>query len=602
MTTCPQCNFNIEEGIRFCPRCGANVEAAKKPSADPYIGRKIKDNFLVLELIGQGGMGKVYRAEQISLGKKVCLKILHQNMVGDPDLAKRFHREARAASRLNHPNSINIIDFGTAEDGCLFMAMEYVEGIELGELIENEFPLPAKRIVNILSQVCSALAEAHEHKVVHRDLKPENILIEKRRDGEDFVKVLDFGIAKVLDPQEDEIAAANLTKAGVVCGTPEYMSPEQAKGEPLDSRSDIYSLGVILYQMLTKDIPFHAPTSMGIVTKHLLEPPVPPSRIRPEVPGPLETVCMRALKKDRNRRQSSALEFKAELEQALEAIKIGSPVASKPVPLPAAKKPIAQVDTGQDGVPDSTETPFPTMNGQGRPPIAVKAAPPSSTPPLTAEEPVMVPVKGGKHRMLIFSGMGIAAIILVVVLYFVFAGKKNRALDTGAANDIKNVKTNATASNDNRNSGHVNNGTQQQAGSSGKQGTESKQDLHASNANANISPPGSKSSVHKKKKRHGSRIARTSRIKSAIAYYKKGNELFLQGEIKAAIMNYRKAIKYNKNMANAYKKLGTCYMGQQKMKTAKAYYKKYLRLKPGARDSQQIKNIIQQIEKAESSP
>ena len=253
-------------------------------------------------------MGRVYRARQLVLDKRVVLKVLHQELLSDARTVARFQREARAASRLNHPNSINILDFGVAEDGELFIAMEYVDGHDLHYLLSNEWPLSEPRIIRIVSQVLSALADAHAAGVIHRDLKPENVMVEPRRGGEsDVVKVLDFGIAKIVDTAE---AGPALTRAGFVCGTPEYMSPEQAKGAPLDARSDLYSVGVLLFQLVTRRLPFEADTAVGFATKHLTEPPPPPSRLRPGGCSPeLEQLILQALSKDPAARPQTAEAF-----------------------------------------------------------------------------------------------------------------------------------------------------------------------------------------------------------------------------------------------------------------------------------------------------
>ncbi len=253
-------------------------------------------------------MGRVYRARQLVLDKLVVLKVLHQELLSDARTVARFQREARAASRLNHPNSINILDFGVAEDGELFIAMEYVDGHDLHYLLTNEWPLSEPRIIRIVSQVLSALADAHSAGVIHRDLKPENVMVEPRRGGvSDVVKVLDFGIAKIVDTAE---AGPALTRAGFVCGTPEYMSPEQAKGAPLDPRSDLYSVGVLLFQLVTRRLPFEADTAIGYATKHLSEPPPPPSRLRPGGCSPeMEQLILRALSKDPKARPQTAEEF-----------------------------------------------------------------------------------------------------------------------------------------------------------------------------------------------------------------------------------------------------------------------------------------------------
>jgi serine/threonine protein kinase len=286
------------------------------PPADPLVGRTLDGKFLIEKLIGIGGMGRVYKATQLSLDKQVCVKVLHRTMMGDPTLTGRFKREARAASRLNHPNSVTVIDFGqAAEDGSLYLAMEYIPGNDLAKVIREERPFSEQRIVNIMDQVLSALADAHAAGIVHRDLKPENIMVTDLLGTKDFVKVLDFGIAKV---QESAAADPGLTQVGMVCGTPEYMSPEQARGEALDARCDLYAAGVILYQMVTGRPPFSAPTAMAIVTKHLTEPVVPPSTIEGvRVSSALEAVILKAMSKDPKGRQPSALALQQELNAVL---------------------------------------------------------------------------------------------------------------------------------------------------------------------------------------------------------------------------------------------------------------------------------------------
>lgn len=214
---------------------------------DDYIGKTIGTKYRVEQLIGEGGMGRVYKATQLALDKPVVLKVLRQALLSDERTVARFQREAKAASRLNHPNSISVLDYGRAEDGALYIAMEYVQGKDLHHILSREWPLPEARVIRIMAQVLSALADAHSASVIHRDLKPENIMVEQRRGETDFVKVLDFGIAKIVDSTGDEGPA--LTRAGFVCGTPEYMSPEQARGAQLDHRSDLYAVGVILYQL-----------------------------------------------------------------------------------------------------------------------------------------------------------------------------------------------------------------------------------------------------------------------------------------------------------------------------------------------------------------
>jgi len=288
---------------------------------DSLIGRTIAGKFAIEAHIGSGAMGQVYRARQIALEKTVALKVLHQDLAGDETFAARFHREAMAASRLDHPNSMRVIDFGTEPDGMLYIAMEFLDGRDLHRIIYDESPLPEARIVDILTQALAALVVAHDMGVVHRDLKPENIMILDGRDDEgnriDLVKVCDFGIAKISGKTLGGVASdptrGPLTTQGLVVGTPEYMSPEQGKGDKLDARSDLYSVGVMLFQLLTGQLPFQAETALGLVFKQVNDAPPRPTSLRHDIDPYLESVCLKALAKRPEDRFQSAREMRAAL-------------------------------------------------------------------------------------------------------------------------------------------------------------------------------------------------------------------------------------------------------------------------------------------------
>jgi serine/threonine-protein kinase len=309
---------------------------------DPFPGRLIAGNFRIERLIGQGAMGNVYKAEQLSLGKAVAVKVLHAHLMEDERLVGRFKREAKSASKLNHPNSIQIIDSGQDKDGTLYIAMELLDGHDLAQVIRDEFPISLPRVVRIMTQVMSALDEAHAQGVIHRDLKPSNIMLIERRGEKDFVKVCDFGIAKATSADgKDDDRQQMLTIQGLVCGTPEYMSPEQARAEVLDGRADLYSAAIILYQLVTGDIPFRADSPMGIVSRHLAETAMRPSERRPDLPIPkaIDDLVMRGMEKDRQRRYATAIDFRA----ALEAIVSPTPGQFTPFPpgVPQASIPTA---------------------------------------------------------------------------------------------------------------------------------------------------------------------------------------------------------------------------------------------------------------------
>jgi serine/threonine protein kinase len=295
---CPQCGQGCDEAHKFCPLCGFPISQATAGSAaveDPFINRTLPGGYVILDLVGIGGMGRVYRAEQRTLGRTVAVKVIHPHLLGDESAAARFIAEARAASRLNHPHSVGVIDFGKTEDGHLYLVMEFLRGRDLASVAYEEGPLPIRRIVSILRQALEALAEAHHYGIIHRDLKPENIVLEPLRSGGDFVKVVDFGLAKIVEGPR----LTAITSPGVICGTPDYMSPEQGRGGVVDPRSDLYAVGVILFQMLTGRLPFEADTATQVVLMHLSIPAPDPRQVAPErnVPDELAKVVAKALAK-----------------------------------------------------------------------------------------------------------------------------------------------------------------------------------------------------------------------------------------------------------------------------------------------------------------
>jgi serine/threonine protein kinase/tetratricopeptide (TPR) repeat protein len=309
---CPQCNAECPDQHRFCPACGFPIGALRTQVGDPLIGRKLGGAYVVLEHVGSGGMGKVYRGEQVALGKTVAVKVIHQHLIADENATARFYTEARASSRLNHPNSVSVIDFGRTDEGLLYLVMEFLRGKDLSHILWEEGPLPAPRAVDIVRQVLAALAEGHELGIIHRDIKPENVIIERLRTGGDSVKVVDFGLAKV---RAD--VAPSVTMPGIVCGTPDYMAPEQGRGDPPDTRSDLYAAGVMLYQVLTGRLPYEADSPTQVVLLHMTEPIPDPRAINPTIPESLAKVVFRAMEKDANKRYQNALEFAEALQVAL---------------------------------------------------------------------------------------------------------------------------------------------------------------------------------------------------------------------------------------------------------------------------------------------
>jgi serine/threonine-protein kinase len=346
---------------------------------DPLIGRTFAGKYTLETMLGQGAMGAVYRARQIDLDKTVAIKVLHRELAADATVVERFRREAKAASRLEHPNSIRVFDFGREPDGVLYLAMEYLAGQSLLGVMQEAGRLPPQAVVHVLSQVLSALSVAHELGIFHRDLKPENIMIVEGRgqDGEltEIVKVCDFGIAKILEPDAPQGSSASPRKGtttGIVVGTPDYMSPEQARGQRVDGRSDLYSVGVILYELLAGQVPFQGQTPLDVVVKHVSEPPAPPSSVQAGVDSRLEAVCLKALEKQAADRFPDARAMRQALREAVVVEARGSDAAPRVLTLgrlsvetPAAKAAREETPTFDAGLVHRSD-PVPSPRRSGR--------------------------------------------------------------------------------------------------------------------------------------------------------------------------------------------------------------------------------------------
>ncbi|MBI4508150.1 MAG: protein kinase, partial [Deltaproteobacteria bacterium] len=278
-------------------------------------GQLIDGRYRIRSLIGEGGMGRVYEAEHVEIGKRVALKILHPAFSRTPDVVARFRREARAASKIGHPNIVDVTDSGTTADGSVYFVMEFLEGVELAAVIAREGALEIQRALHIASQMCRALAAAHNAGIIHRDLKPENVFLVVREGTPDFVKVLDFGIAKSAELEEQR--NERLTHPGMAMGTPEYMAPEQAAGKPADARSDVYAVGAIVYEMLTGAPPYQGENFMEILTKKATREPTPPGELRKDLPEIVEKLVLRSLARSPEDRPPSMEAFEYELTKCL---------------------------------------------------------------------------------------------------------------------------------------------------------------------------------------------------------------------------------------------------------------------------------------------
>ena len=298
-----------EERVPF-PENEAGSGQTLAQQRESYVGITIDNRYQVESVLGEGGMGVVYQCRHTIIGKRVALKLLRADLARDPEVTERFLNEARAASSIGNAHIIDISDFGHFEDGSTYLVMELLSGKTLSALLEAQQPLALPQLLHIALQLADGLSAAHEANIVHRDLKPENVFLITRGGEKDFVKILDFGIAKV-----STASTGRLTRAGTVFGTPHYMSPEQASGAPVDHRGDIYALGVILHEMATGRVPFDAEDFMGILSQHMYKPPVPMRNFAPtaEIPAGLEAIVLKCMSKRPEMRYQTMQELAADL-------------------------------------------------------------------------------------------------------------------------------------------------------------------------------------------------------------------------------------------------------------------------------------------------
>lgn len=324
MLRCPTCGSKYPSDVQFCPADQSALQADATVGgdivSDPLIGFVLDEKYRIEHLLGIGGMGTVYRARHLLIDRAVAVKVLNQRLVEDEASRIRFQREAKAAGRLQHLNAVAVTDFGQSAEGYVYIVMELLEGRTLREILAKEAPLEIARAVSLMLQASAAVAAAHEAGVIHRDLKPANIFVTQSADAPSIVKVLDFGIAKLAAETLDDDEPNTLTQIGVMIGTPRYMSPEQCNGLELTPASDVYSLGVILYEILTGMVPFSGSSPLAIAVKHASEFPRPPREIVASIPEELEKLVLRALEKDAQDRPANAGEFRSELLRLTEKL------------------------------------------------------------------------------------------------------------------------------------------------------------------------------------------------------------------------------------------------------------------------------------------
>ena len=348
--SCPQCGQEYGDTTTLCPSDGAVLE---KDTVDGLVGQTLADKYRVEELINQGGMGAVYRGTHILMDKTVAIKVLHPALAADEKIVARFSREARAASRISHPHALNVTDFGESSNGVVFLVMEYLNGRTLKEVIASDSPLPLPRVVEIMRQVTGALEAAHHEGVVHRDLKSDNIMLMDAGNGADWAKVLDFGIAKIQEPMGQDPA---LTSPNLIIGTPQYMSPEQcSQASEIDARTDIYSLGIILYEMLAGHVPFTGESPTAIMMKHLQDAPPSILEERKDLPAAVGRVMARALAKRPEDRFQNVTELGDALAQS------------------ALNETVSASNTAEAGAPERSTNRIVVPTGQNQPPRATNS-------------------------------------------------------------------------------------------------------------------------------------------------------------------------------------------------------------------------------------
>ncbi len=387
MKTCTVCGAQWSDDTKFCPNDGTTLRAATG-GAD-LIGSVVADRYHIEEKLGEGGMGAVYLGTHVKMGRRSAIKVMAESMANDAEAIARFNREAANAARINHANVCAIYDFGETAEGLIYLAMEFIEGDSLSDVLRREGRVSAPRAAQILRQTADALQAAHDLGIVHRDLKPDNIMLARARDDTDIVKVVDFGIAKAMTGEEGQ----KVTKTGLVVGTPEYMSPEQLSGDVLDGRSDIYSLALVFYRMLSGELPFAADSAQELMIKRLTDEPIPLNKAHPgaDYPPRLQQVMDRALARMPGDRYTSAVAF---ARDALDAVG-GAPST-------ASAKRIETATQLMDGTASATTARLPKTR--------VSKSPVATTPPTPA--PIPSPVASRKRR----PAAAIAAAAAVVVI------------------------------------------------------------------------------------------------------------------------------------------------------------------------------------------
>ncbi len=394
MKICPQCGAQYEMDRRFCSLDGAVLQTDGAAAGDEMIGTIIADRYSIVQKLGEGGWGRVYLAEHLRMRRKSAIKIMNPWLAHDTDAIARFNREAANAAQIAHPNVAAIYDFGEAAGGVVYLSMEYVDGESVAQLMSREGSLAAERVAGITRQIADGLEAAHELGIIHRDLKPDNILIGKSRSGGDRVKLVDFGIAKAMNANEQHV-----TRTGLIIGTPEYMSPEQLSGDPLDARSDQYSLGIVVFSMLTGYLPFPRVTTKETLIARLTRPPLQLAEVRPESAwsAALQHVLNRALAPDPGQRYPDVRSFATAVADAI--VPGGLPAIAVPT-TPPSREP-------------TMTSPVPMFGAPSPPPVAPVITPEPTPPAAAGPPPTAAQPRSSSLHLRWYAG---AAVVLIAVV------------------------------------------------------------------------------------------------------------------------------------------------------------------------------------------
>jgi serine/threonine protein kinase len=443
--TCPICGVTYPDTNAFCPADGTTLRADE--SNGDLIGTVIADRYLISKLLGEGGMGRVYLAGHVRLPQQAAIKVLHPSMVQDSAAVARFNREAANAARIEHDRVARVFDFGETSNGLVYLAMEFVPGRSLASILEETPALPPVRAANLVFQVAEGLDAAHRMSIVHRDLKPDNIMVITDESGMDRAKVVDFGIAKVVDAAAAK--GTQLTQAGTAIGTPQFMSPEQVFGEPLDARSDVYALALVGYQLFTGLLPFDSSTPERALTARIVSDPKTLADAAPDIAWPpaLQDAFTRALAREPAERTSSALDFADAVVAATEAW-VGTPVLRSRTPLSNS----ALLTAAGASAPTPKSSPAATTAGSNLAPGRTTAAAVGTPAGHAGSSTAVVPAKRSSTG-LVLGGVGAVAVAAVALFMLKGGGEPTAAADAKPADAAATVSAEVPAPNADRGPG-----------------------------------------------------------------------------------------------------------------------------------------------------